>query len=197
MRRLIESTNFPLRVLSELSAAEKMRREGHIQTFHIWWARRPLASTRATLLACILPDPLAQELSENNLELIGTTILAHYRSLKSEKGDELNRKLVHQHLLRFIEEFSVYENSVDPRFLAVARKLVQQSKEIVHGDESNWRVMDSFVGGGSLQVESNRLGCETFVGDLNPVPVLINTILAIHDPESLTNINTELLRLIS
>ena len=197
MRRLIESTNFPLRVLSELSAAEKMRREGHIQTFHIWWARRPLASTRATLLACILPDPLAQELSENNLELIGTTILDHYRSLKSEKGDELNRKLVHQHLLRFIEEFSVYENSVDPRFLAVARKLVQQSKEIVHGDESNWRVMDSFVGGGSLQVESNRLGCETFVGDLNPVPVLINTILAIHDPESLTNINTELLRLIS
>ena len=63
MRRLIESSSFPLKELSELSAAEKMRRKGHIQTFHIWWARRPLASTRATLMASLIPDPLDERWS--------------------------------------------------------------------------------------------------------------------------------------
>ena len=85
---------------------------------------------------------------------------------------------------------------MDPRFLAVARKLCNKARK-------SCTVMNQLASYGQfcwrwlLQVESNRLGCETFVGDLNPVPVLINTILAIHDPESLTNINTELLRLIS
>ncbi len=30
---------------------------GHPSTLHLWWARRPLASCRAVLLALLLPDP--------------------------------------------------------------------------------------------------------------------------------------------
>ncbi|MCX7680751.1 MAG: DUF1156 domain-containing protein, partial [Anaerolineae bacterium] len=55
-RRLIE-TNFPLRRVSEESVREKNIRHGHISTLHIWWARRPLAASRATALAALLPDP--------------------------------------------------------------------------------------------------------------------------------------------
>ncbi|MDW8002109.1 MAG: DUF1156 domain-containing protein, partial [Deltaproteobacteria bacterium] len=53
--RLIE-TDFPLRKVSEESRREKNIRHGHISTLHIWWARRPLAASRATSLAALLPD---------------------------------------------------------------------------------------------------------------------------------------------
>ena len=38
-------------------------------------------------------------------------------------------------------------------------------------------VLDPFCGGGSTLVEAQRLGCETFGSDLNPVPVLITQVL--------------------
>ena len=53
--RLIE-VDFPLRRVSEESVREKNIRHGHISTLHIWWARRPLAASRATALAALLPD---------------------------------------------------------------------------------------------------------------------------------------------
>ncbi len=55
MKKLIES-DFPLRAVSEESVREKNIRHGHISTLHIWWARRPLAASRATALAALLPD---------------------------------------------------------------------------------------------------------------------------------------------
>jgi len=57
--RLIES-DFPLRKVSEESVREKNIRHGHISTLHIWWARRPLAASRATALAALLPDDPAR-----------------------------------------------------------------------------------------------------------------------------------------
>jgi putative DNA methylase len=53
--RLIES-DFPLSQVSDESVREKNIRHGHISTLHIWWARRPLAASRATALAALLPD---------------------------------------------------------------------------------------------------------------------------------------------
>lgn len=53
--RLIER-DFPLREVSGESAREKNIRHGHISTLHIWWARRPLAASRTTALAALLPD---------------------------------------------------------------------------------------------------------------------------------------------
>lgn len=55
MKKLIE-IDFPLRTVSEESVREKNIRHGHISTLHIWWARRPLAASRATALAALLPD---------------------------------------------------------------------------------------------------------------------------------------------
>jgi adenine-specific DNA methylase len=53
--RLIE-VDFPIRPVSEESVREKNIRHGHISTLHIWWARRPLAASRTTALAALLPD---------------------------------------------------------------------------------------------------------------------------------------------
>lgn len=55
-KRLIE-IDFPLEQVSLDSVHEKNVRHGHISTLHIWPARRPLAASRAALIATLLPDP--------------------------------------------------------------------------------------------------------------------------------------------
>ena len=55
-RRLAE-VDFPIAAVSRHAAREKSIRHGHPSTLHLWWARRPLASSRAVLLALLLPDP--------------------------------------------------------------------------------------------------------------------------------------------
>ena len=55
-RRFIEET-FPVKEVSKESARGKNIRHGHISTLHIWWARKPLASSRATNFASLIPTP--------------------------------------------------------------------------------------------------------------------------------------------
>jgi len=55
-KRFIEY-DLPLAEISEQSAREKNIRHGHPSTLHIWWARRPLASSRATAFAALVDDP--------------------------------------------------------------------------------------------------------------------------------------------
>lgn len=55
-KRFIEES-FPVKEVGIESAREKNIRHGHISTLHIWWARRPLASSRATNYAALIPAP--------------------------------------------------------------------------------------------------------------------------------------------
>ena len=55
-RRLAE-VDFPIAEVSRHAVREKSIRHGHPTTLHLWWARRPLASSRAMLMALLLPDP--------------------------------------------------------------------------------------------------------------------------------------------
>lgn len=55
-KRFIEES-FPVKEVSEESAREKRIKPGHISTLHIWWARRPLASSRTTSYAALIPAP--------------------------------------------------------------------------------------------------------------------------------------------
>ena len=54
-RRLIEE-KLPLKEVNAESAREKSLRHGHISTMHPWWARRPLAMSRAVVFGSLLPD---------------------------------------------------------------------------------------------------------------------------------------------
>jgi len=53
-KRFIEES-FPVKRVSEMAIKEKNFRQGNISTLHIWWARRPLASSRATSYAALVP----------------------------------------------------------------------------------------------------------------------------------------------
>ncbi len=55
-KAFIESS-FPVKEVSRESAREKNIRHGHISTLHIWWARRPLAASRATIYSALVPEP--------------------------------------------------------------------------------------------------------------------------------------------
>ncbi|MEM3393914.1 MAG: DUF1156 domain-containing protein [Candidatus Methanomethylicia archaeon] len=54
MKSYIE-VSFPVKEVSQESAKEKNIRHGHISTLHIWWTRKPLASSRATTYAALIP----------------------------------------------------------------------------------------------------------------------------------------------
>ena len=55
-KRFIE-ISFPIKEVGEQSVREKNIRHGHISTLHIWWARRPLAASRATNYAALIDFP--------------------------------------------------------------------------------------------------------------------------------------------
>lgn len=59
-KRLIE-VDFPVKEVSAESTREKSIRHGHISTLHIWWARKPLAASRATIYAALTPAPKTEE----------------------------------------------------------------------------------------------------------------------------------------
>jgi adenine-specific DNA methylase len=58
MKKSFIEVDFPIKGVSEESVREKnIRHGGHISTLHIWWARRPLASSRASIYAALTPEP--------------------------------------------------------------------------------------------------------------------------------------------
>ena len=159
-KRLVE-IDFPIAVVSRHAAREKSIRHGHPSTLHLWWARRPLASSRAVLLALLLPDPCDPHCPAA-FKAQATEVLTAVRQ-RPESDVELRAAL-----LWFIGAFANWDMSAHPTYLQVGRDLVQAA----HGEEAPL-VVDPFAGGGSIPLEALRLGCEAFASDLNPVACLI------------------------
>jgi len=160
-KRLAE-VDFPIAVVSKHSAREKSIRHGHPSTLHLWWARRPLAACRAMLLALLLPDPCDEHCPGDFKEK------AHQLLLKTEPSVGPTDKDLRKALLDFIGDFANWDNSSDPKYLEVGRRLVKAA----HPEETPL-VVDPFAGGGSIPLEALRLGCDAFASDLNPVACLI------------------------
>ena len=155
-KRLAE-VDFPIAEVSRHAAKEKSIRHGHPSTLHLWWARRPLASSRAVLMALLLPDPCDPHCPKI-FKQKARKILSAVRQAPTNDS-ELRRGL-----LSFIANFADWKNAADPTHLDVGRALVKAA----HGEESPF-VVDPFAGGGSIPLEALRLGCEAFASDLNPV----------------------------
>jgi putative DNA methylase len=160
-KRLAE-VDFPIAVVSRHAVREKSIRHGHPSTLHLWWARRPLASSRAMLLALLLPEPgdehCPEEFRDKARDLLPPVI-----GPVGPKDEDLRAKL-----LKFIGDFANWDLSADKTFLEAARGLVKAA----HPEELPL-VVDPFAGGGSIPLEALRVGCEAFASDLNPVACLI------------------------
>lgn len=58
--------SFPIQAVSVYSAKEKNINHGHISTLHIWWSRKPLAVSRATIYAALVPAFSKKEIEKKN-----------------------------------------------------------------------------------------------------------------------------------
>ena len=166
-KRLVE-VDFPIAEVSRHAAREKSIRHGHPSTLHLWWARRPLASSRAVLMALLLPDPCDPHCPEEFKSRARELLLAMRERPSgwnsAVKTDEGLRKT----LLRFIADFANWDNAAKEEYLETGRGLVQAAHP-----EQTPLVVDPFAGGGSIPLEALRLGCDAFASDLNPVACLI------------------------
>jgi putative DNA methylase len=160
-KRLAE-VDFPIAVVSKHAAREKSIRHGHPSTLHLWWARRPLASCRAMLLALLLPDPCDPHCPED----FKTRARDLLRPIPGRLGN--SDEDLREALLRFIGDFANWDNAASVAFLEAGRGLVKAA----HPDEMPL-VVDPFAGGGSIPLEALRIGCDAFASDLNPVACLI------------------------
>ncbi len=164
-KKLIEVA-LPLEAINKASAREKSIRHGHPSTLHLWWARRPLAAARAVIFAQMVDDPSA-----------------HPDIFKTEKAQEKER----QRLFRIIEDLVLWENTTNETVLQRAREEIWQSWRYTCAENADHprakelfdrfklpAFHDPFAGGGSLPLEAQRLGLESYASDLNPVAVLIN-----------------------
>ena len=166
-KRLAE-VDFPIAEVSRHAAREKSIRHGHPSTLHLWWARRPLASSRAVLMALLLPDPCDPHCPNEFKAGARKTLLAMWgrpsgwdSTIKTDEG-------LRQAMLWFIAEFANWDNSAKAEYLETGRGLVATAHP-----EGTPLVVDPFAGGGSIPMEALRLGCDAFASDINPVACLI------------------------
>jgi adenine-specific DNA methylase len=156
-KRLAE-VDFPVAEVSKHAAREKSIRHGHPSTLHLWWARRPLASSRAVLLALLWPDP-CDPLCPAAFKAEARKRLREVPACNPGTTDEQLRHA----LLRFIADFANWDNAAQRTYLEVSRALVQAAH--APDDGSPYEpplVVDPFSGGGSIPLEALRVGCEAF-----------------------------------
>lgn len=193
-RRLAE-VDFPIAAVSAAAVLKEKRfpvPRGLPSTMHQWWARRPLASSRAMLMALLLPDP-CDEHCPNDFRKAVTNLLIdvpqpapwHYTTREGETPNEGLRRV----LLGFIADFADWNNASDPGFLRAGRALVRAA----HGDEVPL-VVDPFAGGGSIPLEALRVECDAYASDLNPVAGLILRVLLEAIPSEGAELANEVVR---
>jgi putative DNA methylase len=142
--KLIEVA-LPLAAINAEAAREKSIRHGHPSTLHLWWARRPLAATRAVIWSSLVDDPSSDD------------------TLTDEQQEKER-----QRLFGILERLVKWENSNNPDVLREATAEIDRCFP-----DGPPPILDPFGGGGAIPLEAQRLGLAALSGDLNPVSVLI------------------------
>lgn len=155
--RLIEVA-FPLKQASIDSVHEKNVRHGHISTLHIWPARRPLAASRAALIATLLPDPGDPEERKALLERLAGRVVTRSKRVKTAGGG------FEEQLVEETEGGILHWGRESGPDLQWFRQRIREA----YGGRPP-RVLDPFAGGGAIPLEAMRLGCEVTAVDINPV----------------------------
>jgi adenine-specific DNA methylase len=124
---------------------------------HIWWARRPLAISRAAVLASVLPADFPHDIFEKLMGFWGTSkqIVAAEEYLNFARA--ANTKVQNPHGVR------AFRAILRAEYLDTAH---ERAKNLWH---SEINVVDPMAGGGSIPLESARLGFHTLANEYNPV----------------------------
>lgn len=125
---------------------------------HIWWARRPLCVSRAAVLGSLLPADFPHQVFERLLGFWGSSkdILAAQHLLEDVQARG-GRRIRNPHGER------AFRRGLSDQDLAKAH----DAAKLVFGNDIV--VIDPMAGGGSIPLESTRLGFRTLANEYNPV----------------------------
>ena len=155
-RRLIENW-LPINEISVEGIRERAAASAlpPINWLHVWWARRPLASSRAAVAASMLNSDADQS---DFYDLMGTYAGIHYDAQEIAAAKAADSKIEgYANRRAFTHNPTPAEADRFQQNLAVANPLV----------------LDVTAGGGSIPLEAGRLGLNTIANELNPVAALI------------------------
>lgn len=177
-KKLIEVA-IPLEIINAASVREKSIRHGHPSTLHLWWARRPLAASRGIIFCQLVDDP--------------SSIPEEFPTIEAQCKER-------ERLFKIIEDLILWENSNNRNTIDKAQEEIKKcwercckdnidhpnAFEIFNPDKLP-AFHDPFAGGGSIPLEAQRLGLNSYASDINPVATLINK-ATIEIPQKFSNL---------
>ena len=126
---------------------------------HVWWARRPLVSSRAAVLASLLPADADREKFLHVLGIHGDPVATRRRIDAARR----RRQRFEGQAYSYPRAFGYVPSPDDKDWLMATLGRTLDSVTI----------LDPTAGGGSIPFEVARLGAEAIANDLNPVSALI------------------------
>ncbi len=180
MKNLLIEHWLPIAAIGAESQRERSSMTALPPTYylHVWWARRPLTTSRAAILTSVLPQWSADFPTDLREKFPNEATYHQWvEFLLGIRGDPVKgRKLVAWANDKGIK-LDVHPYGGAPRAFTV-----NPSAEDLQtmGDLLEWTwgkrdlsVLDPFAGGGSIPFESLRYGFSTYANDLNPVAATI------------------------
>ena len=161
-RRLIEEW-LPIAELSEESTRERrsMTALPPVYYLHVWWARRPLVASRAAVLGSVLPADVDRERFLDVLGIHGDPVTARRRiDAAKRSGEDLG-----PNPYGYKRAFSYSPAGVDIEWISDSVPSM--------GALGAVRVLDPTAGGGSIPMETVRVGLRPLANDLNPVAAML------------------------
>ena len=158
--RLIERW-LPIAALGEESVRERRSMTALPPTYylHVWWARRPLVASRAAVLASLLPADADREKFLHVLGIHGDPVGTRRRIDVAKR----NKENLGPNLYGYKRAFTYTPSEEDRDWVELT----------VGGALKVLSVLDPTAGGGSIPIETGRLGLTSIANDLNPVAALI------------------------
>jgi len=130
---------------------------------HVWFARRPLVTSRAAVLASILPSETTKV---EFLKLLGIPhdkdVVAAAEKLAMAKANGIKLKEN-----PFDWERAFKHTPPKPQLDALREKIVR------FWDRERVLLLDPMAGGGSIPYEALRVGLDVIAGELNPVAYIV------------------------
>jgi putative DNA methylase len=172
--------------------AESLRERGSAKAYppinflHVWWARRPLLASRASVVASLLPawptdaEAAADPTAARVLDLLTAefpTGPESYQAWFTKAIGILGDPVKGRAAIKAANETGTklegngygYPRAftVNPTQPDIAR--IQRLWSTSTGSDGRPVVLDPFGGGGSIPFEAARVGCDTIANELNPV----------------------------
>ena len=128
-----------------------------VNWLHVWWARRPLATSRTSVLLSLIPESAdAPRTRRAAFDLLGTSPDIHHISQRLSAASESGE--------RDKEGYGTHRRSFTHN--PTSEQLDWLDANLPSEDPI---VLDVTAGGGSIPFEAGRLGFRTIANELNPV----------------------------